>query len=280
MVQLNMSDIVLRELLFFAKGHFFMRRHAAVFQVGTVAAVLWIFSFSGIQVWAQQPSPNTLASFREADLRQGFFRLAFGSDMQSFNEPTARLHKFDRPVGIFIATDPPANAAAKVYRWAIDDFIRQMPELRARIVDQSSPPDILVRIVPPETFKSVLTASLGEALARPFIRLTNPRCTTRLRIRDDGVILRADIFIPASRDPGAILDCAYHESLHAFGLMNHADDLRWTSLSQSRRSSSLSGYDRALLQVLYDPRLRAGMTAAEVERLWPQIVKPPTLRFR
>lgn len=31
---------------------------------------------------------------------------------------------------------------------------------------------------------------------------------------------------PASRDLGDILVCAYHESLHAFGLMNNANDLR------------------------------------------------------
>lgn len=252
-----------------------MRQLVTYRDVWSAIAGLWILLACSIPVGAQQPSHNTTSTFRESDVRRGFFRLAFGSDMQTFNEPTSRLHKFDRPVGVFITADPPDNPAAKVYRWAINDFIRQMPELQARIIDETDAPDILVRLVPPEKFKEVLTASLGEALARPFIRLTNPRCTTRLRIRDDGVILRADIFIPASHDLGDILDCAYHESLHAFGLMNHADDLRWTSLNQTKRASSLPGYDKALLQILYDPRLRAGMTADDVEKLWPQIVKPP-----
>ncbi len=254
-----------------------MRRIATFFIFLILAAGLWILSNGTTPAKANQSSSQA-AAFREPDLRQGFFRLAFGSDMQTFNEPTPRLHKFDRPVGIFITADPPDNPAAKVYRWAIDDFIRQMPELRARIIDETAAPDILIRLVPPEKFKEVLVASLGEALARPFIRLTNPRCTTRLRIRDDGVIMRADIFIPTGRDLGAIIDCAYHESLHAFGLMNHADDLRWTSLNQTRRASSLSNYDKALLQILYDPQLHAGMSADEVARLWSRIVKPPRLR--
>jgi hypothetical protein len=248
-----------------------MRRIAAFDRPRSAAAGLWIL-LACVTGAVAQPSSHA-ATFRESDLRHGFFRLAFGSDMQTFNEPTPRLHKFDRPVGVFISADPPDNPAAKVYRWAINDFIRQMPELHARIIDETDAPDILVRLVPPEKFKEVLIASLGEALARPFIRLTNPRCTTRLRIRDDGVILRADIFIPASHDLGDILDCAYHESLHAFGLMNHANDLRWTSLNQTRRASMLTGYDRALLQILYDPRLKAGMTTDDVERLWPRVVK-------
>lgn len=245
----------------------------------SLAVGLWVLLISGIEVAAQQATGKAADVFRESDLRRGFFRLAFGSDMQTFNEAAPQLHKFDRPVGVFVTADPPGSPADKIYRWAIDDFIRQMPELKARIIDETSPPDVLVRIVPPAKFKDVLVASLGEALARPFIRLTNPRCTTRLRIRDDGVILRADIFIPAGQDLGAIIDCAYHESLHAFGLMNHADELRWTSLNQTRRASSLSAYDKALLQILYDPQLRAGMTVDDVERLWPRIVRPPTIRM-
>jgi len=250
-----------------------MRQLATLGRAGTAALALWMLPGGVTPVGAQQPPRSHAGAIREADLRRGFFRLAFGSDMQTFNEAAPRLHKFDRPVGVFISADPPDNPAAKVYRWAINDFIRQMPELQARIIDETAAPDILVRLVPPKKFKETLVASLGEALARPFIRLTNPRCTTRLRIRDDGVIMRADIFIPASRDLGDILDCAYHESLHAFGLMNHANDLRWTSLNQNKRSSSLSVYDRTLLQILYDPRLKAGMTTDDVEKLWSRIVK-------
>lgn len=251
-----------------------MRQRVTLRDIWSAIAALWILLAGGTPAGAQQSSQNAIGMFRESDLRQGFFRLAFGSDMQTFNESTPRLHKFDRPVAVFVTSDPPGSPADKIYRWAIDDFIRQMPELKARVVDESSPPDVLVRIIPPEKFKEVLVTSLGEALARPFIRLTNPRCTTRLRIRDDGVIMRADIFIPASRDLGAIIDCAYHESLHAFGLMNHANDLRWTSLNQTKRSSALSNYDKALLQLLYDPLLRAGMTTDDVERLWPRIAQP------
>jgi hypothetical protein len=267
-----MCDILLAMLMNRPAAAPRMRRIAASDRIRSAATTLWML-LACITAAGAQPPSDTAPAFRSADLRHGFFRLAFGSDMQTFNEPTPRLHKFDRPVGVFISADPPDNPAAKVYRWAINDFIRQMPELHARIIDETDAPDILVRLVPPEKFKEVLIASLGEALARPFIRLTNPRCTTRLRIRDDGVIMRADIFIPASRDLGDILDCAYHESLHAFGLMNHADDLRWTSLNQTRRASALTGYDKALLQILYDPHLTAGMTADDVEKLWPRVVK-------
>jgi len=42
------------------------------------------------------------------------------------------------------------------------------------------------------------------------------------------------------------LDCAYHETLHALGLMNHADDIPWTTLNQRRSVGYLSVYDRAM----------------------------------
>ena len=59
------------------------------------------------------------------------------------------------------------------------------------------------------------------------------------------------------------LDCAYHELLHAFGLSNHDQSNPWTTLNQTR-VGYLSVYDRALLTLLYDPRIAPGMSRNEV----------------
>ncbi|HEX7720678.1 MAG TPA: DUF2927 domain-containing protein, partial [Pyrinomonadaceae bacterium] len=63
------------------------------------------------------------------------------------------------------------------------------------------------------------------------------------------------------------------ETLHALGLMNHADDIPWTTLNQRRSVGYLSVYDRAMLQMLYDPKIRAGMSRLDVQMLLPQIIQ-------
>jgi hypothetical protein len=55
--------------------------------------------------------------------------------------------------------------------------------------------------------------------------------------------------------------------------MNHADDVPWTTLNQNRSVGYLSVYDRAMLLMLYDPKLRAGMTRSEVQDLLPAIIR-------
>src|SRR5262249_9384301 len=68
------------------------------------------------------------------------------------------------------------------------------------------------------------------------------------------------------------LDCAYHELLHAFGLSNHDQHNPWTTLNQNRTVGYLTIYDRFLLALLYDPRIRPGMTAAQVRAVLPHIL--------
>jgi hypothetical protein len=55
--------------------------------------------------------------------------------------------------------------------------------------------------------------------------------------------------------------------------MNHADDIPWTTLNQRRSVGYLSVYDRAMLQMLYDPKIRAGMSRFDVQMLLPQIIQ-------
>jgi hypothetical protein len=55
--------------------------------------------------------------------------------------------------------------------------------------------------------------------------------------------------------------------------MNHADDIPWTTLNQRRSVGYLSVYDRAMLQMLYDPKIRVGMSRFDVQMLLPQIIQ-------
>jgi hypothetical protein len=160
-----------------------------------------------------------------------------------------------------------------MYRHVLDDFVLRVPRIDAAVVDAATPPDVIVRLVDGKDLMPTLAAALGTSTASSFINQTHPRCTTRSRTDQNGLILRADIFIVVDQGNAAFLDCAYHETLHAFGLMNHADDIPWTTLNQNRSVGYLSVYDRAMLQMLYDPKLQPGMTRSEVQVALPAVIR-------
>ena len=60
--------------------------------------------------------------------------------------------------------------------------------------------------------------------------------------------------------------------LHAFGLSNHDQHNPWTTLNQNRLVGYLTTYDRSLLALLYDPRIKPGMTIRHARAILPSII--------
>jgi DUF2927 family protein len=223
-------------------------------------------------IGAPRNAPREYTRFDEAELTMGFMRLAFGSDMQRLGDDEDRIHKFDHRVRFHISNTGRVDRT-KTYQSVLDDLLLHVDRIDAAVVDTSTAPDVIVRLVDSKDFVPTLMAALGGSTASSFINQTNPRCTTRSRTDKNGLILRADVFIVVDQGNDTFLDCAYHETLHAFGLMNHADEIPWTTLNQNRLVGYLSVYDRAMLRLLYDPRLRAGMRRSEVELVLPAIIR-------
>jgi hypothetical protein len=96
---------------------------------------------------------------------------------------------------------------------------------------------------------------------------------TSVKSGTEGDIVRAFSFIIVDKGDDVFFDCAYHELLHAFGLSNHDQHNPWTALNQKRMVGYLTVYDRALLTLLYDPRLTPGMTAAKARAELPRVIQ-------
>ena len=89
---------------------------------------------------------------------------------------------------------------------------------------------------------------------------------TSVKSDSGGEIIHAVSFIIVDKGDDVFLDCGYHELLHAFGLSNHDQHNRWTTLNQHRMVGYLTVYDRALLTILYDRRIEPGMTVRQSPR--------------
>jgi hypothetical protein len=68
------------------------------------------------------------------------------------------------------------------------------------------------------------------------------------------------------------VDCAYEELLQALGPINDTDKVPWTMFNDDVQKGYFDVYDQLILNILYDPRVRPGMTAAEVRAVLPQVL--------
>ncbi|MEO0360893.1 MAG: DUF2927 domain-containing protein [Pseudomonadota bacterium] len=67
--------------------------------------------------------------------------------------------------------------------------------------------------------------------------------------------------------------CIHEEVVQALGLANDADHVRPSLFNDDEEFALMTRHDEDLLRILYDPRLRPGMTEAEVRPLLPAIVE-------
>ena len=84
------------------------------------------------------------------------------------------------------------------------------------------------------------------------------------------------MILPVDAGDFTFLDCAYEELLQALGPINDDASIPWTMFNDDVQMGFFDLYDQYLLNILYDPRIRPGMTKQEVEAVLPEVL--PTVR--
>lgn len=82
---------------------------------------------------------------------------------------------------------------------------------------------------------------------------------------DDNVITGAMALIPTDQGRFVVRACIIEELTQAMGLFNDSDEIRPSIFNDSSPNMVLTEHDRILLRVLYDSRLRPGMTWTQAE---------------
>jgi Protein of unknown function (DUF2927) len=67
-------------------------------------------------------------------------------------------------------------------------------------------------------------------------------------------------------------DCAYEELLQSLGPINDTSSVPWTMFNDKVTMGFFDVYDQYILNILYDPHIRAGMTVEEVKAALPEVL--------
>lgn len=213
-------------------------------------------------------------SFTDAEIMDGFVKLAFRAELQ-LDRAAERIRKFDEPVRVSIVGEPDRRAEIAA---TVADIRARLAHLDIAITDDLKAANFVVMLVPKRDFQRSVRSLYGKARARQIRARLRPQCLSGIGKDESYRIRRAEVLLPVDVDDFTFYDCAYEEILQGLGIINDDSSVPWTMFNDDVQKGFFDVYDQYLLNVLYDPRVRPGMTKEEFGKLAPEVL--PTVRAR
>jgi hypothetical protein len=231
------------------------------------------------------------APFTDADLIRDFDRIALHDEYVDLGgrfvhaETPAQLRRWAKPVRVAVMSSPssPPEDAARD-RANVAAFTSRLAHLTGHDValGQGSDVNFLVLFMSSaerSAFADQVAAVYPDFAPAVMHALRNPPidifCVT-YAFADQTVpsaYSAVMVLIPSEHPAFTRLSCVQEEMAQAMGLPNDSAEARPSLFNDSKEFALLTEHDAILLRMLYDPRLRPGMTSAEVRPLLPDIVR-------
>ncbi len=213
-------------------------------------------------------------SFSDDEIKDGFFKTAFRAELQ-FDRRIERIRKFDEPVRVFVVNRGAPDRRAEIAT-IIADIHAHVDHLDVAMTDDRQAANFVVTLVQSRDLARTIHAHYGPDKAKQIQQSLHPQCLSGIGKDQSFRIRRAEVILPVDAGEFAFYDCAYEELLQALGVINDDNSVPWTMFNDNVQMGYFDVYDQYLLNILYDPRVRPGMTKAELDKLLPEVL--PTVR--
>ena len=212
-------------------------------------------------------------TFTDAEIADGFFKIAFGAEL-GLAGPSERIRKYDQPVRIYIENRAKPDRRGSVAK-VVADIQARVANLDIAITAERAKANYFVRLVRDRDLARTVRELYGVR-GRQIVRSLEPQCLSGFRKDESYRIVRSDVILVSDAGDFIFYDCAYEELLQALGPIRDDSSVPWTMFNDDVQMGFFGVYDQYLLNILYDPRIRAGMTRDEVRALLPEVM--PTVR--
>jgi hypothetical protein len=205
-------------------------------------------------------------AYSDAQLIDAFGRTVFGGEYASWNSRAVK--KFTGPVRFYVEDRSGLGRRAEAER-----FIRTLPQaiagLEASIVDDPRSANFRVLIIRRGDYRQAVAR---EVFGRPRSDFAPGKCLVRLVTGTRGII-RSDAVLVADEGEFLFRRCLVEETLQGLGPVNDDETLSDSIFNDASRHATFTSHDRYILNMLYDPRIRAGMSRAEADAMLPFVVR-------
>jgi hypothetical protein len=209
-------------------------------------------------------------SFTDAEITDGFFKVTFGAEFHIAGG-VDRIRKYDGPVRVYVDNRAQPDRSAQVAE-VVTDIRARIRDLDIAMTGKRSEAQIIVSLVRDRDLAHSIRALYGIDRARRIQRSLEPQCLSGFRKDENSRILHSDVLIVADAGEFVFYDCIYEELLQSLGPINDDTTVPWTMFNDDVQMGFFDVYDQYLLNILYDRRIRPGMSRAEVEALLPAVL--------
>lgn len=227
-----------------------------------------------LTILALLPAPPARA-FSSADLIDGFMRTVFGSEYPAWNFQANVVKKFTRPALVYIDDRSSARRGGDVAA-----FVRSLPGLidglDVRVVADPSDANYRVYVLNRADYRAVVSR---EVYGRASSSYAPGKCVVRV-VSGSGGITRADAAIVADEGDFLFRRCLVEEVLQGLGPLNDDATLAESMFNDRSQLATFGRFDRHILNMLYHPAVRAGMTREEVRKVLPMVAEEVQARLR
>ena len=207
--------------------------------------------------------------FTDSEIAEGFLKTAFGAEFQLAGR-VDRIRKYDMPVRVFADGNRRDRKAqlAKV----VADIGARIQHLDIAMTNGVDSANVVVKLVRDRDLARTIAASYGRERAREIKASLDPQCLSGFRKNEQYQIEHSDVILTVDSGDFTFLDCAYEELLQALGPINDTSSVPWTMFNDKVSMGFFDVYDQYILNLLYDPRIKAGMTVEEVKTALPEVL--------
>jgi len=209
-------------------------------------------------------------TFTDDEISRGFFQTAFGAEYHLAGR-VDRIRKYEQPVRVFIDAAHRPDRRAQL-AGVVADIARHVQYLDIAITPQREAANVVVTMVRDRDLDRTMTSFYGSDKAAEIRTSLDPQCLSGFRKNESFGIISSDVILTVDSGDFVFFDCAYEEMLQSLDPINDTSTVPWTMFNDSVQMGYFDIYDQYILNILYDPRIRAGMTASEVHEVLPEVL--------
>ena len=208
-------------------------------------------------------------TFTDAEIVEGFLKTAFGAEFQLAGR-VDRIRKYVTPVRVF-ADGNRSDRKAQLAQ-VVADIGKRVQHLDIATVSRAEDANVTVKLVRDRDLARTIAKDYGNERAHEIKTALDPQCLSGFRKNDAYEIERSNVILTVDNGDFVFLDCAYEELLQSLGPINDTSSVPWTMFNDKVSMGFFDVYDQYILNLLYDPRIRAGMTVDEVKAVLPAVL--------
>ncbi len=209
-------------------------------------------------------------SFTDVEIVDGFLKTAFGAEYHLAGR-VDRIRKYDAPVRVFADGVNRADRKGQLAK-IVADIASRVQHLDIAMALTGEAANVAVRLVRDRDLYRTISTFYGSERAREIRSSLDPQCLSGFRKNEKYEIEHSDVILTVDNGDFIFFDCAYEELLQSLGPINDTNSIPWTMFNDSVQMGFFDVYDQYILNILYDPRIRAGMAVQEVKAVLPQVL--------